>query len=327
MALQLFRLIEGWRISNTLQQLKKRKDKFVIALQENMFERLRAGWRLAKEVRQSVSKDKSMYIFPIASGLLGVFIFLFTMFMVFFGFSTTVSNSIDITFILAFFIASIVVMFTTTYFLLAMLIAYRSFNSGSPISFRTALSKTWEYKKYALEWAIFYTIIVTIIRAIESRIRGIAGMLIGVIGALTITIATFFAVPAILEEKVGPIKAIESSIHTIRRNFGMTFGGVAYVDLYTLIFILLGFFLIIGSIFIMGSLALPLVFILLILAVGIILIVFGLILKFTYMNVLKFILYDYFNGKGLPQGFDETTINTAMKRKRGNRGMDLGDLN
>lgn len=292
-----------------------------------MFERLRAGWRLAKEVRQSVSKDKSMYIFPIASGLLGVFIFLFTMFMVFFGFSTTVSNSIDITFILAFFIASIVVMFTTTYFLLAMLIAYRSFNSGSPISFRTALSKTWEYKKYALEWAIFYTIIVTIIRAIESRIRGIAGMLIGVIGALTITIATFFAVPAILEEKVGPIKAIESSIHTIRRNFGMTFGGVAYVDLYTLIFILLGFFLIIGSIFIMGSLALPLVFILLILAVGIILIVFGLILKFTYMNVLKFILYDYFNGKGLPQGFDETTINTAMKRKRGNRGMDLGDLN
>ena len=292
-----------------------------------MFERLRAGWRLAKEVRQSVSKDKSMYIFPIASGLLGVFIFLFTMFMVFFGFSTTVSNSIDITFILAFFIASIVVMFTTTYFLLAMLIAYRSFNSGSPISFRTALSKTWEYKKYALEWAIFYTIIVTIIRAIESRIRGIAGILIGVIGALTITIATFFAVPAILEEKVGPIKAIESSIHTIRRNFGMTFGGVAYVDLYTLIFILLGFFLIIGSIFIMGSLALPLVFILLILAVGIILIVFGLILKFTYMNVLKFILYDYFNGKGLPQGFDETTINTAMKRKRGNRGMDLGDLN
>jgi hypothetical protein len=45
------------------------------------------------------------------------------------------------------------------------------------------------------------------------------------------------------------------------------------------------------------------------------------------MNVLKFILYDYFNGKGLPEGFDETTINTAMKRKRGKMGMDLGDLN
>ena len=292
-----------------------------------MFQRLRAGWRLAKEVRQSVSKDKSMYIFPIASGLLGVFIFLFTMFMIFFAFPGSVSNSIDVLFIIAFFVASVVVMFTTTYFLLAMLIAYRSFNAGNPISFRTALSRTWEYKKYALEWAIFYTIIVSIIRAIESRIRGIAGILIGVIGSLTITIATFFAVPAILEEKVGPIKAIESSIHTIRRNFGMTFGGVAYVDLYTLIFILLGFFLIIGAIFIMGSLALPLILLLLIFAVGVILIVFGLILKFTYMNVLKLILYDYFNGKGLPEGFDETTINTAMKKKRGNKGMDLGDFN
>ena len=292
-----------------------------------MFERLRAGWRLAKEVRVSVSKDKSMYMFPIASGLLGVFIFIFTLFMVFFAFSSSVYNSTDIIFILAFFVASILVMFTTTYFLLAMLIAYRSFNSGNPISFKIALSKTWEYKKYALEWAIFYTIIVSIIRAIESRIRGIAGMLIGIIGSLTITIATFFAVPAILEEKVGPIKAIESSIHTIRKNFGMTFGGVAYVDLYTLVFILLGFFLIMGSIFIMGSVALPFIFFLLIIALGAILVVFGLILKFTYMNVLKFILYDYFNGKGLPEGFDETTINTAMKRKRGKRGMDLGDLN
>ncbi|MCL5788122.1 MAG: DUF6159 family protein [Candidatus Thermoplasmatota archaeon] len=292
-----------------------------------MFERLRAGWRLAKEVRLSVSKDKSMYMFPIASGLLGVFIFIFTLFMVFFAFSSSVYNSTGIIFILAFFVASIVVMFTTTYFLLAMLIAYRSFNSGNPISFKIALSKTWEYKKYAFEWAIFYTIIVSIIRAIESRIRGIAGMLIGIIGSLTITIATFFAVPAILEEKVGPIKAIESSIHTIRRNFGMTFGGVAYVDLYTLIFILLGFFLIMGSIFIMGSVALPFIFFLLIIALGAILVVFGLILKFTYMNVLKFILYDYFNGKGLPEGFDETTINTAMKRKRGKMGMDLGDLN
>jgi hypothetical protein len=45
------------------------------------------------------------------------------------------------------------------------------------------------------------------------------------------------------------------------------------------------------------------------------------------MNVLKLILYDYFNGKGLPEGFDETTINTAMKKKRGNKGMDLGDFN
>ena len=43
-----------------------------------MFERLRAGWRLAKEVRLSVSKDKSMYMFPIVSGLLGVFIFIFS---------------------------------------------------------------------------------------------------------------------------------------------------------------------------------------------------------------------------------------------------------
>jgi hypothetical protein len=34
------------------------------------------------------------------------------------------------------------------------------------------------------------------------------------------------------------------------------------------------------------------------------------------MNVFKMILFDYLNGKGLPEGFDEATIRASFKKSR-----------
>jgi len=50
------------------------------------------------------------------------------------------------------------------------------------------------------------------------------------------------------------------------------------------------------------------------------LIALGIIFNFTYMNVLKLVLFDYINGRGLPEGFNEADINAAIKR-RGSGGM------
>ncbi len=35
-----------------------------------MFERMRAGWRLAKTVRRSVARDRGIFYYPIISGIL-----------------------------------------------------------------------------------------------------------------------------------------------------------------------------------------------------------------------------------------------------------------
>jgi hypothetical protein len=274
---------------------------------------MKAGWRLARQVRHSVSKDRTLYLFPILSGFVGVFLFAMTFLALFLAFPLGSSGG-DYLYLLGFILAYILVGFFSTYFLMSMLIAYRAYASGNPISFRSAMSQGWEFKLQILEWAVFYTILVMILRVIESRFRGIVQLIVASAGSILIAIATFFAVPAILDNKVGPIKAVEESVSAIKKNFGSTFGGVAYVDLYTLIFTLGGLLIILLSIFLISSVASLLIMISGI-AVGLVIMAFGVILNYTYLNVLKLVLFDYINGKGLPEGFNEVDIRNAIRKK------------
>jgi hypothetical protein len=273
---------------------------------------MKSGWRLARMVRKSVSRDRNLYLFPIMTGILGVVIFAVTFLLLFIMIPVSLASYDFYFYIIGVFIAYVAVYFVTTLILLGMLICYRSHRTDSPNGFRESLGKAWGYKSKAFEWALFYSVLIMILRSIESRFRGIGGIVIGAIGSFAITVATFFAIPAILDYNVGPIRAIEHSVSIIRKNFGATFGGIIYIDLYTTIFTLSGLLLLIFSVFLIGS-ALPLV---LLLAISIILIILGLILNFTYLNVFKMILFDYLNGKGLPEGFDEATIRASFKRSR-----------
>lgn len=291
-----------------------------------MFERMRSGWRLAKQVRKSVSKDRSLYIFPVLSGIVGVLLFAVTFASLFITIPTNTNGSHTFLYVGGFILAYVIVGFSSTYFLVAMLIAYRAYSSSSPIGMGEAFSRAWAYKVQILEWALFYTILVMILRVIESRFRGIVQLAIGVVGSFMIAIATFFAIPAILAEKLGPIKAVEKSVGTIRSNFGMTFGGVTYVDIYTLGFILGGFFLfIISLVFLVGITGAFLGIVLA--ATGIVIMAFGIILNYTYMNVLKLILFDYLNGGGLPDGFNENDIKNSIRKRRQRRSRSMSAQN
>jgi hypothetical protein len=288
-----------------------------------MFERMKAGWRLARSVRRSVSRDRGIYLYPVISGLVSVIVFAATIIALFISVPSS-SPYLYFIYFIGLFIAYALVWFLSTLLVLSMLISYRSFNSGSPVSIRTAFAKTWSYRLVAFEWGLFYGVLMMILRIIESRIKGIGGIIFGAIGGFIIAAATFFAVPAMLDYRSGPIKAVEQGVYVIRRNFGQTFGGVAYIDLYTLIFTLSGAGLFILGIIPIGSspgVIIPPVLI----AAGVILLMVGLILNFTYMNILKLVLFDYANGKGLPEGFNEQEIDLAIKR-RGAGGMALRNL-
>ncbi len=277
-----------------------------------MFERLRAGWRLARSVRKAVSRDRGLFIYPVFSGLVS-----FAVFAIIFGtllLSVPVSSgNIDVIIFAAIVLVYILTGFFSTLILLALLIAFRASVSGSPIWFRKALSEAWGYRKQAMEWSLFYTVVIMLLRLIESRFRGVGQMVIGTMGAFAIAVATFFAVPAILDYKCTPIEAVQHSVSTIRRNFGETFGGVAYVDLYTICIVLAGFAAFIAGIVLISFL--PALAAVSIIILGAAVIAFGLILNYTYLNVLKLILFDYVGGKGLPAGFNPDDINSAVKKR------------
>lgn len=293
-----------------------------------MFERMRAGWRLAKSVRKSVSSHKGLISYPILAGIVALIIFMATFISLFITIPLNLSgnNNIFLIYLAGFILVYILIGFFSTVILLSMLTAYRSVLSGENMGFRRSLGIGFTYRKQAFEWAVFYSILVMILRMIESRFRGVGRIIIGAVGSFMISVAIFFAVPAILDYKCGPIRAVEHSVDTIRRNFGQTFGGIAYIDLYTLAIVLLGFIIFMAGLLI-GIATLTAVGLAAMLILGLIIMAIGAILNFMYSNVFKLVLFDYANGRGLPPGFNESDIKIATRQRSSRFGGFTGNSN
>jgi hypothetical protein len=78
-----------------------------------------------------------------------------------------------------------------------------------------SLAKAWTRKGTILEWAVLASIVSLVIRLIEQR-AGLLARLVGLAGALSWAIATFFVLPVLAFEDVGPITAVKRSTAVLR---------------------------------------------------------------------------------------------------------------
>jgi hypothetical protein len=255
-----------------------------------------------------IFNDKGLLLYPVTGGILALLLALALFLPLLFALSTS-----SIFIIAAVIIFGFLSTFVSVYFLVALLIAFRHYSTTKKkISMADALSKASQYWVQILEWAVFYTIIITILRAIESRIQGIGRLLVGAIGSMALSLAIMFVVPSIIDNNTGPIKSIENSIKIITKNFGSTFGGIIYSDLYALLFIIPGVLL-----FVVGIAALTASTIsgAVIMVLGIVIAVFGMMLNYVTSNTFLFILYDYVQTGKLPEGFTKDMMDNAIRKK------------
>jgi hypothetical protein len=77
--------------------------------------------------------------------------------------------------------------------------------------------------KKILVWALIAGTVGLIIQAITSRIKGIAGMVIGLAAEATWGLATYFILPVILYEKIGAWASLKRSASLYIHNFGRSF--------------------------------------------------------------------------------------------------------
>jgi hypothetical protein len=74
-----------------------------------------------------------------------------------------------------------------------------------------------------LSWAIFAATVGTILRAISDKLGWLGKLLIGLIG-LAWNVATFFVVPVIAYENLGPVGAFKRSAQMMRSKWGESLG-------------------------------------------------------------------------------------------------------
>ena len=278
-----------------------------------MFENLKNGWKLGSATRKLIFGDKGLLVYPIIGGII-TFLFALALFVPLVLTISTASNTLILAAVILFGFLST---FVSIYFLIALLLAFRQYSrTGKKMAIGDALAQASQYWVQILEWAVFYTIIVTILRAIESRLQGIGGFLIGAIGSMALALATIFVVPSIIDNKTGPIKSIESSVKMITKNFGATFGGIIYSDLYALMFTIPGIILFIVGIIIAFGAFIPGIALAI---VGIVLFVFGMMLNYVTSNAFILILYDYVNTRKLPKGFTKEMMDNAIRRKKSSK--------
>ncbi len=281
-----------------------------------MFENVVAGWKLGSAVRKIVFQDKKLLMFPILSGIV-IFLEALAVFVP----MLLLRSFFSLFFIAALFVYYIIVYFTSVYVLVAMVIAFRSFKTKEPLGVVAALSRASAYTVQIFEWAVFEAVVTMIIRLIEERLGRIGAIIFGFVATLALSAATLFAIPIIVDKKMGPISTLKESVGFIMKNFGKTFGGLAFSELYALMFILAGIgVMVVGAVL---TSILPILGVA-VAVLGLILFVLGGMLSYVLSNIYRFVLYDYMNGGTLPEGISKEMVDASVKTQK-RRGI-LGRL-
>lgn len=204
------------------------------------------GFKAANETRKLVFGDPQLFIYPILAlisaiivgGVIGSITLIST------GVLLLTSGSAQISYIgfcVGLFVTFMFVYYVVLYFTAAMLVAFKQYVSGKKgASVMDNLGATSAYAILLLEWAIFYSILATILRILEMIIesalsrfgsigRFIANLIVGAAN-VSLYLATIFALPVIIEERTGPFSTLKKSASFILKNFGNTFGGLIYAD-------------------------------------------------------------------------------------------------
>jgi hypothetical protein len=125
-----------------------------------------------------------------------------------------------------------------SYFFNAALVAcvLDAFN-GRAVSLGAGLASASARAGKILGWAIFTSTVGVLLRVLQDQLRrfGILGLLLGTATGLTWSIATFFVVPVLVAENVGPWEAVKRSMEIAKRLWSNAIGVEVGLGLFMLL--------------------------------------------------------------------------------------------
>jgi uncharacterized membrane protein len=158
-------------------------------------------------------------------------------------------------------------------------------------------------------WALVTTTIGWILKIIESRLKGLGRLLVGLLGAGW-AVATYFAVPILVVDRVGPIDAVKRSVQAVRKTWGEALVGHIGLGSLNLLTLLVGGPLIFLGVFVYGQNPL---FGAAIVTVAIGIVLLGTLIISTLSSILRAALYIYAIEGEVPMQFDRKLISGAFQ--------------
>jgi hypothetical protein len=200
--------------------------------------RISRGWNLAKMSLNIIRKDKEILIFPIISGLVTILLLASFFIGMFFsvGFDGLAQKSSS-WLVYVFFVAFYFISFFVSIFFNACVIGCATIrlNGGDP-TVKDGFRIAWSNIGRIAVWALFAATVGLIIRAIQERVGFIGKLIMGALGVAW-TVVTYFVVPVLIYEKLGPWGSVKRSASILKKTWGESLVGNLGLGL---IFFLLG---------------------------------------------------------------------------------------
>ena len=193
------------------------------------------GWALTKTSFRVIEKNKKLMIFPLISGLVLVAVIISFILGLYGTGSLTGSTNVP-AIVICFFAFYFIAYFVIIFFNVALIACATKAMDGEDVPLSYGISQAGSRIVQIVEWAILAATVGLILRMLEDR-AGLAGQIaLSLVGAAW-SIATFFVVPIIVYEGLGPMASIKRSLGILRKSWGESFvGSISF----GIIFVLLG---------------------------------------------------------------------------------------
>lgn len=289
-----------------------------------MFERAARGWELAQQSWRVLKADKELLVFPLMSGIACVLVlasFAIPLWTTGFldaalneqaanqGDGAQVNQIVGVAILFAFYFVNyfVIVFFNSALVACAII----RFKGGNP-NLRDGFSAASSLIPQIAGWAFVAATVGVILRVIESRSEKVGQVIAGLMG-MAWSAVTYFVVPVIVVERVGPIAAAKRSFSVLKKTWGESLTANFGIGLVVFVASLLGFIPIIGG---MVAVSAGLVY------VGIAAIVLGVVallvvslISSALHTIILGAMYLYAAEGKIPQEFNEETFRHAFARK------------
>jgi hypothetical protein len=188
--------------------------------------RLSNGWTIAISSFKVLGANKQLIIFPVLSGI-SMLLILGSFVLVLFNASGWDLDSLPHVGRAAgygiLFLFYLVNYFIVVFFNMALIHCTKLYFEGQEVSLKEGIAFSFSRIGAIFSWAVLAAVVGTILKVIQENTGTIGKILIGLIGIVW-SVATFFVVPVIAYENVGPIKALERSVQIMKQKWGEGLG-------------------------------------------------------------------------------------------------------
>lgn len=278
------------------------------------FTRISNGWELAKESLRVLRLDKELLVFPLVSGIACLVVLAsFALPLWSTGYAEVVleegriaDDPIAWVILFAFyFVNYFVIVFFNSALIACAIIRFKGGDPTVADGFRAAMNRL----PQIVGWALVSASVGVILRIIESRSERAGQFAAGLLGAAW-SIATYFVVPVLVVEQVGPIDAAKRSLAVLRRTWGEALAANFGIGFFVFVASLVGIIPIIAGAMAIG--AGHVVIGGMLLGLGVVLLLIIALISSALDSILLAALYLYAAEGSVPQYFNDSLLGDAF---------------